>query len=137
EHYVTEGKYDVGTIDAPSLVAGTGISNAAGVDMQSHSSNLVLYLPNRKAKNFSSLDAMHSFEVRPSGIFSVQQEFDDKYAFTNLAFVQYMLDLEPNQYNGIEISVVKQDDIPKIQQQLQKISGSNLIVQTRYQQNQS
>src|SRR4030095_14735906 len=101
----------LGTRDAPAIIAGTGIANAVGADPQSPLSDLVLYLPNRKAKNFSSLDAMHSFSIRPAGIFSVQQEFDDKYAFTNLAFVQYMLDLEPDQYTGIEISAVKQDDI--------------------------
>ena len=68
---------------------------------------------------------MHSFEVKPSGIFSVQQEFDDKYVFTNLAFVQYMLDLNADEYTGIEISASKKDDTKKIQQQLQKLLGNN------------
>jgi lipoprotein-releasing system permease protein len=80
---------------------------------------------------------MHSFEVRPAGIFSVQQEFDDKYAFTNLAFMQYMLDLNPNQYSSIEISAVNNDEIKDIQKKLQGVIGKNFIVQTRYQQNQS
>jgi lipoprotein-releasing system permease protein len=137
KQYITSGTYDVGTTEAPAIVAGTGIANAVGADPQAPSSNIILYLPNRKAKNFSSLDAMHSFEVKPAGIFSVQQEFDDKYAFTNLAFVQYMLDLDPNQYTGIEVSAAKQDDIKKIQKQLQSTAGANFIVQTRYEQNQS
>ena len=136
-HYITDGKYDLGTTDAPAIVSGAGIANAVGADPRSPLSDLVIYLPNRKAKNFSSLDAMHSFEVKPSGIFSVQQEFDDKYAFTNLAFMQYMLDLNTNQYTGIEIAVNKQDDIEKIQKQLQKNLGDNFMVQTRYGQNQS
>lgn len=136
-HYITDGKYDLGTTDAPAIVTGSGIANAVGADPQSPLSDLVIYLPNRKAKNFSSLDAMHSFEVRPSGIFSVQQEFDDKYAFTNLAFVQYMLDLDANQYTGIEISVKNQDDIKAVQKQLQKNLSDNFTVQTRYEQNQS
>jgi lipoprotein-releasing system permease protein len=93
--------------------------------------------PNRKAKSFNSLDAMHSFEVKPSGVFSVQQEFDDKYAFTNLPFVQYMLDLEANQYTGIEVSAKNQDDIETIQKQLQQKLGVDFMVQTRYEQNQS
>jgi lipoprotein-releasing system permease protein len=135
--YITDGKYDLGTTDAPAIVSGAGIANAVGADPRSPLSDLVIYLPNRKAKNFSSLDAMHSFEVKPSGIFSVQQEFDDKYAFTNLAFMQYMLDLDTNQYTGIEIAVNKQDDIEKIQKQLQKKLGDNFMVQTRYGQNQS
>jgi lipoprotein-releasing system permease protein len=136
-HYITYGKYDLGTTDAPSIVAGSGIANAVGADPQSPLSDLVIYLPNRKAKNYNSLDAMHSFEVKPAGIFSVQQEFDDKYAFTNLAFMQYMLDLNANQYSSIEISAVNNDEIKNIQKKLQGVIGKNFIVQTRYQQNQS
>ncbi len=136
-HYITAGKYDLGTTDAPAIVAGSGIANAVGADPQSALSDLVVYLPNRKAKNFNSLDAMHSFQVKPSGIFSVQQEFDDKYAFTNLAFVQYMLDLNADQYTAIEIAAVKKNDIKKVQQQLQNKLDGNFIVQTNYEQNQS
>jgi lipoprotein-releasing system permease protein len=136
-HYISAGKYDVGTTDAPAIIAGSGIANAVGADPKSPLSDLVIYLPNRKAKNFNSLDAMHSFEVKPGGIFSVQQEFDDKYVFTNLSFVQYMLDLDANQYTSIEIAAKKQDDIEKMQQQLQKTLGNDFNVQTRYQQNQS
>ena len=136
-HYITTGKYDLGTTSVPAIVAGSGIANAVGADPQSPLSDLVVYLPNRKAKNFSSLDAMHSFQVRPAGIFSVQQEFDDKYAFTNLAFVQYMLDLDANQYTAIEVSAAKQDDVKNIRQQLQKNLGDNFIIQTSYEQNQS
>jgi lipoprotein-releasing system permease protein len=135
--YVVEGKYDVGTSDAPSLVVGSGIANAVGASPQSPLNDLIIYLPNRKAKNFSSLDAMHSFEVKPSGVFSVQQEFDDKYAFTNLPFVQYMLDLEADQYTGIEVSAKNEGDIEAIQKQLHQKLGDDFLVQTRYEQNQS
>jgi lipoprotein-releasing system permease protein len=135
--YITSGKYDLGTTDAPAIVTGSGIANAVGAYPQSPSGDLIVYLPNRKAKNFNSLEAMHSFEVKPSGIFSVQQEFDDKYAFTNLAFVQYMLDLDANQYSAVEISAKQQDETEHIQQQLQKILGNTFSVQTNYEQNQS
>jgi lipoprotein-releasing system permease protein len=136
-HYITYGKYELGTTEAPAIVAGSGIANAVGIDPQSALSGPVIYLPNRKAKNFNSLDAMHSFQVKPAGIFSVQQEFDDKYAFTNVGFMQYMLDLDANQYTDIEISAVNNDDIKDIQKSLQNVVGKNFIVQTRYQQNQS
>ena len=136
-HYITYGKYELGTAEAPAIVAGSGIANAVGIDPQSPLSDLVIYLPNRKAKNFTSLDAMHSFQVKPAGIFSVQQEFDDKYAFTNLGFMQYMLDLNANQYTAIEISAVNNDKIKDVQKSLQNVVSKNFIVQTRFEQNQS
>jgi len=135
--YIMDGRYDVGTTEAPAIIAGSGIANAVGANPQSPVTNLIIYLPNRKAKNFSSLDAMHSFEVIPAGVFAVQQEFDDKFAFTNLDFVQYMLDLEPNQYTGIELSAAKPDEANTIKQDLQHILGKDFIVKTSYEQNQS
>jgi lipoprotein-releasing system permease protein len=135
--YIMDGRYDVGTTEAPAIIAGSGIANAVGANPQSPATNLIIYLPNRKAKSFNSLDAMHSFEVIPAGVFAVQQEFDDKYAFTNLDFVQYMLDLEPNQYTGIELSATKPDEANSIKQDLKNIFGKDFIVKTSYEQNQS
>lgn len=135
--YITNGKYNLGTTDAPSIVAGSGIADAVGADPQSPLSDLLIYLPNRKAKNFTSVDAMHSFQVKPAGIFSVQQEFDDKYAFTNLAFMQYMLDLNADELTSVEIASEKKDDVKDVQKALQNSIGKNYNVQTRYQQNQS
>jgi len=135
--HIERGQYELGRTDAPKLVAGAGISNAVGADPDNPVSNLVIYLPNRKARNFNSIDAMHSYNVLTAGIFTVQQEFDDKYAFTNLGFMQYMLDLQPNEYSGVEISLkpgIKPEDVQK---NLQKAMGNKYIVQTRYEQNQS
>ena len=134
--HIERGKYDLGTADAPELIAGSGISNAVGADPDNKLSNLAIYLPNRKAANYNSLDAMHSFNVNTAGIFTVQQEFDDKYAFTNLAFMQYMLDLKPNEYSGLEIALMPGTQEDDVQKALQQIMGKNYVVQTRYEQNQ-
>ena len=131
-----EGIYDLGETDAPKIVAGAGISNAVNADPNDKLSNLVVYLPNRKATNFSSMDAMHSYNVAIAGIFAIQQEFDDKYAFTNLAFMQYMLDLKADEYSGMDILLKPGVDENKVKQDLEKITGSVLKVQTRYEQNQ-
>ncbi len=136
-HYITDGSYDLGAADAPAIVSGSGIANAVGAIPGLVQPALVVYLPNRKANNFNSLNAMHSFEVKPAGVFSVQQEFDDKYAFTNLAFVQYMLDMRADEYSGIEISAKKKDETNDIKRQLQKVVGDNFIIKTSYEQNQS
>ena len=131
-----EGIYDLGETDAPKIVAGAGISNAVNADPNDKLSNLVVYLPNRKATNFSSMDAMHSYNVAIAGIFAIQQEFDDKYAFTNLAFMQYMLDLKADEYSGMDILLKPSVDENKVKQDLEKVTGSALKVQTRYEQNQ-
>jgi lipoprotein-releasing system permease protein len=135
-NHIERGAYKLGTTDAPFIVAGAGIANAVGADPEDKLSNLVVYLPNRKATSFNSLDAMHSFNVTTAGIFTVQQEFDDKYAFTNLGFMQYMLDLKPDEYSGVEIALQPNTKAEDVQKNLQQLLGKNYIVQTRYEQNQ-
>lgn len=136
-NHIQRGAYNLGNTDEPAMVAGAGISNAIGADPEDKLSSLVVYLPNRKASNFSSMDAMHSYNIITSGIFAIQQEFDDKYAFTNLAFMQYMLDLNADEYSGIDISLKPDADENDIKKQLEQVTGKEFNVQTRYEQNQS
>ena len=135
--HIERGEYNLGTAETPLLVAGAGISNAVGADPENQLANLVIYLPNRKATNFTSLDAMHAYNVSTAGVFGIQQEFDDKYAFTNLAFMQFMLDLQPSEYSGADIALLPGTDENDFKENLLQIMGSNYNIQTRYEQNQS
>ncbi len=135
--HIMDGQFNVGNTQTPYMVAGSGISNAVGADPQNKLGGLVVYLPNRQSRNFTSLDAMHSYTIYTAGIFSVQQEFDDKYAFTNIDFMQYMLDLQPDEYSGLEIALANGTDQDKIKKQLQDLLGKEFKIQTRYEQNQS
>lgn len=136
KNHIERGAYDLGNTDAPLMVAGAGISNAVGADPEDKLSNLVVYLPNRKATNFSGMDAMHSYDITTAGVFAIQQEFDDKYAFTNLAFMQYMLDLGADEYSGTDVLLRPGSDENEVKQKLQQLTGNGMLVQTRYEQNQ-
>ena len=134
--HIVAGSFDLGTADHPKIVIGAGIENATGIDVNKTFYPIVLYLPNRKATNFSTLDAMNSYTVYPTGTFQVQQEFDDKYIFSNLAFLKYMLDLKYDEYSSLELKV-KPDYADQVKKSLQKELGNQFLVQTRFEQNQS
>ncbi len=135
--HIERGKYNMGTPDKPTLLIGAGIESAVGADPNGGLAPLTLYIPNREAKRLTSMDAMNSAEINVSGTFMVQQEFDNKYAFTNLPFLQYMLYLQPREYSSVEISLQPNADEVKVQKKLQSVLGNTFLVQTRYQQNQS
>ncbi len=103
--HIVHGKYGVGDADDPLIILGVGVESAIATDASMTAEPFVIYLPNRNAKHFNSLDAMNSANINAAGSFLVQQEFDNKYAFTNLPFVQYMLNLQPNQYSSIELGL--------------------------------
>ena len=146
EHYVNvagvhkhiiKGKFETGSAEDPLLVLGAGIENAVGVEPGVSINPLTVYLPNRKAANFSGLDALNSYNAYVSGSFVLQQDFDNKYALTNISFVKYMLDMKPDEYTAAEIALLPGSNVEDATEMLQKILGSGYNVQTRYQQNQS
>ncbi|HEU0228788.1 MAG TPA: FtsX-like permease family protein [Arachidicoccus soli] len=136
KHITDNGKYELGFKTNPAIVLGAGIANAIGADLYS-TDPLTIFLPNRNSENFSNMQsAMNSFNIRETGIFRIQEDFDNKYAFTNIDFLRYMIELPSDFYSGIAISLSGDANIDKVQSSLQSLMGKNFQVQTRYQQNQ-
>ncbi len=133
--HLPRGKFELGTLDAPQIVVGAGIENAAGVDVD-RQVPVTVYLPNKQAKRLSSDDGLNSYNVLPSGTFVVQQDFDNKYAFTNLSFVKYMLGMADDEFSSIELKTGG-TDADKVKKELQSKLGSAFLVETRYEQNRS
>ncbi len=133
--HIARGSFALGNIQNPKLVVGAGVENAAGIDAERSLTPVSIYLPDRKAKNIASIENLSAYILQPAGTFLVQQDFDNKYVFTNLAFVKFMLDLNIDEYTSVDIkTTAKSDDVKK---NIQILLGSNYAVQTRYEQNQS
>ena len=137
DKHIIRGKFELGNAEKPFIVAGAGVENAAALDVMTNLSNVTLYLPNRKAKSTNLSEALNTYNVAPVGTFLIQSEFDNKYVFTNLAFLKYMLDFEPNEFSYAELSVTGNTSPSVVQEQIKQILGKEYTVQTRYQQNQS
>jgi lipoprotein-releasing system permease protein len=135
--HIFKGKFDRGTTDHPLLILGAGIENAVSAEPGKNITPLTVYLPNLKATNFSGLDALSSYNANVSGSFILQQDFDNKYAITNIGFMKYMLDLRPDQYSAVEVALNDDAETEVVKENLQKLMGSTAKVETRYQQNQS
>ena len=134
-NHIKRGKFELGTAEKPTMVVGMGIENAACLDVERTNSTIALYLPNRGAANFKSADALNAFNVQAVGTFMVQQDFDNKYVFSNLAFMRFMLNMQADEYSAFDIKANANADLVK--KKLQEILGNKFLVQTRYEQNQS
>ncbi|MFN7539995.1 MAG: FtsX-like permease family protein [Bacteroidota bacterium] len=131
--HLLRGNFSLGDAAQPSIVVGVGIENAAGLEVEKYKYPAVVFLPNKGASRLTSEDGLHSSTVIPTGTFAVQQEFDNKYVFTNLAFMQYMLSLQPDEYAALEMRV--NGDPAAVQSAIQQVLGKDYRVETRYQQN--
>jgi lipoprotein-releasing system permease protein len=133
---ITNGKFDIGDADNPKLVLGYGVQNKASIRVSDAlpSSVVTIILPKKTTAN-SIEDAMSEGNALPMGVFSIQQEIDDKYAITNLAFVKQQMGFEADEFSAIEIKLqpsVKEMEAKNI---LQNMLGKDYTVQTRYEQN--
>jgi lipoprotein-releasing system permease protein len=136
-NHMIRGSFDAGNAQTPKLILGAGIENATGIDVVRPGLPATMYLPNKKATTLASVnDAFNSYNLHATGTFLVQQEFDNKYVFTNLAFMKFMLDMGPTEFSSIELKV-DSTQADKVANQLQQLLGSSYKVETRYQQNKS
>ncbi|MBA2329122.1 MAG: ABC transporter permease, partial [Flavisolibacter sp.] len=75
--------------------------------------------------------------VNTSGAFAIQQDFDNRYVISNLAFVKGLLELDDEKYSYAELSIDPSINEVDIIKNIQRKLGSDYLVQSRYEQNKS
>jgi lipoprotein-releasing system permease protein len=133
---ITSGKFNIGTLDEPCVVVGYGIQNAASLNVSDAlpASVVTIILP-KKTLALNAEDAMSEGNVITTGVFNIQQEIDDKYAITNLAFVKQQMGFATDEFSAMEIKLKPNFNAASVQKKLQILLENNFIVQTRYEQN--
>lgn len=116
-------------------VVGTGVAWYLDLYPDNISKLLNVFVPKRgNASSFNISNAFNQKAVHATGVFSVQQEFDEKYVFLPIGFVRELMDYD-SEVTAVEIFVDKNTDIELLQHDLEKLLGNNFIVKNRYQQN--
>ena len=131
--YLRRGNYTIGDLEKPMLLMGIGIEHKLGLLQKEIGDTVQMYTVNRSGKVITQLGQLNSLTAQEAGSFSVQQEFDDQYVFTNTAFAQYLFDLQPNEISGLEFAI--QNNEQKVMSAIQAILGPGFIVRNKYQQN--
>ena len=77
--------------------------------------------------------AFNSKNIFPSAIFSIQQDFDIKYALVPLDFARELLEYD-DELTAIELGIVADAEVNKIQKKISKILGEKYTVKNRFEQ---
>jgi lipoprotein-releasing system permease protein len=132
------GVFDIGTIDHPKLILGSGIESALGVQADKNLFPVTVFLPKKtSAKDLNPMDALSAGTANTAGSFSIQQDFDNKYAITNIGFVKQQMHYSPDEYSALELSLIAPAHSEKFKEELQNLLGSKYSVLTKFQQNAS
>jgi lipoprotein-releasing system permease protein len=132
------GNFNTGIEDKPLLILGAGVESAVHVQSESNIRPLAVYMPRKGAVSLDDpLQSLSEEAVNTSGTFIIQQDFDNKYAITNLAFVKRMLGMDKDAYSGAEIAVTSGTDADDVRDGIKNLLGKNYSVQNRFEQNAS
>ena len=135
-HNIIRGEFSTGNEESAFIVLGSGVEDALQVRAEKNLYPLKVYLPKRGGSVLFDPEKNVSAElVNTSGVFVIQQDFDNNYAITNLEFVKKMLGLQQDEYSAVEIALKDAGTAAMVEDRLNKMLGNNYSVQTRYQQN--
>jgi lipoprotein-releasing system permease protein len=134
KNYLRRGECAIGDTVQPLLIMGVGVEQRLGLFQSMIGDTVQLFAVNRSGKAITGMNQLNNVTAQQSGAFSVQQEFDEQYVFTNYAFASYLFDLQPNEMSGIELAMEVGEE-ESIRNQLASILGTDFTIQNKYQQN--
>jgi len=131
-----DGSYNTGNLNNPKLILGAGIENALQVRADRNLFPVTVFLPKKSSSN-NPLSALSEGNATTSGSFAIQQDFDNKYAITNLAFMRQQMNYQPHEYSALEIALADPSHTEDFIKTLQSLLGNHYKVLSKYEQNMS
>ncbi len=132
---IVDGSFVVKEGETDFAVLGAGVAWVLGVNPRDVSKLLTVYVPKRgNASSFNLANAFNVSVIHPAGVFSIQQDFDEKYVLTSLRFVKKLLDYG-NELTAVEIYMDKNSDVGAVQKEVEALLGKRFSVKNRFQQN--
>lgn len=130
--------FDVGNSETPKLIVGEGVEGALGIRADANIYLLNVSMPRKSStRMIDPMEDISSDTVRTSAAFKIQQDFDNKYAITNIDFVKRALKLGPDEYSAVEIALQPGRDANDMRGTVKKIFGEGYVIQNKYEQNRS
>lgn len=134
--YIISGRDTVRGGALPTAIVGVHIAARLGLAVDNDFSRIDLYYPNPEVDNpvLNPADAYGMLELRPDGIFKVQEEFDARYVLAPLPLVQTLF-RRAGAVSALELKLASGARERDVQRKLQAIFGPHYKVATRYEQN--
>lgn len=133
---IVDGRAVISENGQPLMIAGGQIAYSLGLSLDDPFHNVAIYLPRKDVSvQTAMLDPTAAFStayIFPSGVFSIQQDFDAKYALVPIEFMRELTG-DSVRVSSLEIILKDPSETEKAMPKLQEIAGSELEVKDRAQ----
>ncbi len=129
---VSEGSFN---LEKNNIVIGKGISNILQTGPEDAYTAISIYAPKRGIVNtFDAEGGLSELKAYSAGAFSINDEFDYKYVIMDINKARELFDYT-NEVTSIELSLKKDADPEKVQEQITALLGNKYEIKNRHQQN--
>lgn len=131
---IVEGSLTLDFRGQPLAIPGQGIAYYLGIDLNDYQSLIEVYAPGSTIESPTNpQSAFKRLDIRPAGIFSIQQDFDTKYMIVPIGFMKELLDYE-NELSSVEIAIKNTADMQTVAQKVKGLLGNTYEVKDRFEQ---
>ena len=135
---IREGELVLQEGNSNFAIVGAGVAWYLDINLNDIRNLLSVFVPKRgNASSFNFDNAFNNEVIHPAGIFSVQQEFDEKYVIVPLRFARRLMDYNSAEVTSIEVFSKNNSDEKKIENEIVEIIGDSYTVKNRFRQNEA
>jgi lipoprotein-releasing system permease protein len=135
ESKIIDGAFLLNHNSRQYAVLGNGVASRLQIHLNDFDNPIRFYFPKANADPIlNTLEVINIENAIPYGVFSAQQELDDKLVICSIDFVQSLMDLK-NKYTSIVVAINKDISPDIVQSQIQEVLGEGYSVKNRQQQN--
>ena len=132
---LTEGTFVKPDAKQKQMVLGKGVSFRLGVGLADMFTPITVYCPKRgTSSSINPEDAFNEEKCYPSGLFTINDDFDFSYALVDYQTARALLEYSDSTSSALEIALNPGVDAKKIKEEIQKIAGAKFKVQNKFEQ---
>lgn len=134
---IIDGAFVLQNEAGPNAVVGSALQAYLNVNPSDPFDKLQIYSPKKglKTPSMNPLDDFNALSISPSGIFEVQQDFDNT-TIVPLSFARELFGEEKG-ISTVEINLNKNEDAEQLKKDIQSALGDSFVVKNRIEQNQA
>lgn len=111
---------------------GAGVASTLGINLDDAQRRVVIYFPKR-GKKINLFEPFRSIALYPSGVFSIQQDYDSRYVWIPFTLAQEVLDAD-GKATGFELALSPGADADAVRDRVADILPATLTAKTRLEQ---
>lgn len=111
-------------------IVGMGIAQKLNINLNNQFEQIAVFSPKSNMGGASVLDNFERSYITPGGVFSVYQEYDDKFVLVPISFMQYLKSSDENQVTSLELKL-KNPSKKSSQEKLSKLLGKDFDVKNK------